>query len=114
MCFAFVITAKTIGAHGLHDPDIDVCVEVLHERVAIESNEAGERIEVAVKEFSAQIGRQIGLRVIQQRSDIVLKRSLPAALIIEEKRMTVAPHDVSRLEIAIHEVIAVRVQEESS
>ena len=36
MRFALIEAAKSIGAQSLHDPDINVSVVVLHERVAIE------------------------------------------------------------------------------
>ena len=62
--------------------------------------------EIMIEQLLPQLRRQIGLGVVQERSNVVLQRALAPALIIEEKRLAVAQHDVSRLEIAIQKVIA--------
>jgi hypothetical protein len=65
-----------------------------------------------IEQFLAQIRRQIGLGVVQKRSDVILKRALAAALIIQEKRMAVAHHDVARLKVPVEKVVEVRAQQE--
>src|SRR5205807_6605830 len=49
--------------------------------------------------------------VIQKRGDVVLQRAFAPALIVEKKRLALVQHDVARLEVAIHEVIAPGAQQ---
>ena len=64
-----------------------------------------------IEQLLAQVRRQVGLGVVQKRSDIVLQRAFAAALIVEEKRLAVAQHDVAGLEIAIEKIIAAGAQQ---
>ena len=72
------------------------------------------RIEVVIEQLLAQFRRQIGLRVIQKRSNVILQRAFAAALIIQKEWMAVAQHDVARLKIPIEKVIAVRASARTS
>src|SRR5712692_5428544 len=98
MLFALVEAAKAVSAQGLHDADINVGVVMLHERGAIKIKEAGQAVEIIIEQLLAQIGRQIGLGVVQKRSNIVLQRAFPAALIVQEEWLVSvqgsAQHDV--------------------
>ena len=109
---ALVKAAKAVRAQCLHDADVDIGVIVLHEFIAAGIVEGGKFVEIVVEQLLPQFRRQIGLGVVEQGSDIVLQRAFAAALIVEKERMSVAQHDISRLEIAIHEVVAIRAQQE--
>src|SRR5713226_2049188 len=85
MSFAFIKSAKTIGAERLHDAYVNVCIVVLHERFALQFDETGKRFDVMVEQLLAQFRRQIGLGIVQKRSDVILQRAFAAALIIHEK-----------------------------
>src|SRR5256885_9395116 len=76
------------------------------ERVAIESNVSTERMQIIIQQLLAKLRRKVGLGVVQQRSNVILKRALAPALIIDEERPTVAQHDVARLKITIEKVVA--------
>src|SRR2546428_9690735 len=112
MCLALIKAAKPVRPQSLHDSDKDVGVVVLHEGFAIERNESCKRVEIVIEQLLAQLRRQIGLGVIQERSDVVLQRALAAALIVEKKWLAVAQHDVARLEIAIKKIVARSAQQE--
>ena len=58
-------------------------------------------VEIMIEQLLAQLRRQIGLGVVQKRSNVILQRALAPALIVEEKRLAVAQHDVARLEVPI-------------
>jgi len=85
MSFALIKPAKAIGAERLHDAYVNVGIVVLHERFALQLDEAGKPIDVMVEQLLAQFRRQIGLGIIQKRSDVILQRAFAAALIIQEK-----------------------------
>ncbi len=112
MGFALVKAAKAIRAQRLHDADVNVGIVVLHERAALKLNESGQPLEIMIEQLLAQLRRQIGLGVVQERSDVVLQRALAAALIVQEKRLAVAQHDVARLEIPIEKIIVAGAQQE--
>src|ERR1700730_19474268 len=85
MRFALVKSAKSISAQRLHDAHINVGVVMPQERFAIELYVLTKRLQIMVEQVLAQFRRQIGLRVEQKRSSIVLQRALAAALIIPEE-----------------------------
>ena len=85
MFFALVEAAKPISAQSLHDADINVGVVILHEPAAIEIEEPAQTVEIMIEQLLAQLGRQIGLGIVQKRSNIVLQRAFAAALIVQEK-----------------------------
>src|SRR5688572_7416756 len=64
-----------------------------------------------IEELAADVGRQIRFRVVQERSDVVMKRAFSSALIVDEEGLRVPEHDVARLEIPIKKVAAVRAQQ---
>ena len=68
-------------------------------------------VEIVIEQLLAQLRRQIGLAVVEQRSDVVLQRAFAAALVVEKKRLAVAQHDVARLKIAIEKIIAIGAQQ---
>src|SRR5271170_2527058 len=114
MFFALVEAAKTIRAQRLHDPDVNVGVIKLHEHSAIEIEKASEAIEIMLEQLLAQIRRQVGLGIVQKRSDVVLERAFAATLVVQKKRLLFtqyfAQHDVAGLEIPIEKIIAARAQ----
>src|SRR6266481_8327493 len=69
-----------------------------------------------IEQLLAQIRGQVGLGVIQKRSNIVLQRTFAAALIVEEKGLVFvqnfAQHDVAGLEVAIEKIVAAGAQQE--
>src|SRR5260370_3020497 len=103
---AFEETAKTVSAQGLHDADINVGIVVAEETFAIEGDEAGKAVEIVIEELLAQIGREVGLGVVQERSDVILQSAFAAALVVDKKGITVAQHDVAGLEVAVEKIIA--------
>src|ERR1019366_4009941 len=112
--FALVKSAKAISAHRLHHADVHVGVVMPHERFAIKLDKTGKRVEIMIQQLLAQLRRQVGLGIEQKRSDIVLQRASAAALVIQEKWIAAAQHDIARLEIAIEKVIARGTQQEFS
>src|SRR5207244_805961 len=83
----FVESTKTVCPHRLHDADVDVRIVILHKNVTFQIDVTRERLEIMIQQVLPQVRRQIGLRVIQQRSNIILERSFAAALIIQEERL---------------------------
>jgi hypothetical protein len=109
---AFIEAAKAVSAEGLHDSNINVGVVILEESFAIELDEAGEAVEKVIEELLAEFGRQVGLGVVEERGDVVLESAFATALIVDEKGIAIAEHDVAGLEVAIEEVIARGAEEE--
>src|SRR5260221_10719604 len=105
MLFALVKTAKSIGAESLHDTDVNVGIVKLHEHGAIEIEETSQAIEIVIEQLLAQLGGQIGLGIIQKRSNIILQHAFAAALVGQEKgrafAQNCAQNDVAGLEVAI-------------
>ncbi len=85
MSFALIEAAKAISAQRLHDADVNVGIVVLHEHFALKLDEIGKPVEIVIEQLLAQLGRQIGLGIVQKRSDIVLQRSFAAALVIHRR-----------------------------
>ena len=102
---ALIEPPVAIGSQGLHDADVNERVIVLHEGFAVNRDETGEAVEIVVEQFLAQLRRQIGLAIEQERRDVVLQRAFAAALVVQKKRLTVAQHDIARLEIPIEKII---------
>src|SRR6266446_1747795 len=103
---AFEETAKPVSAEGLHDADVNVGVVVAEESFAIERDEAGKPVEIMIEELLAQIGREVGFGVVQERSDVILQSAFAAALVVDEKGIAVAQHDVAGLEVTVKKIIA--------
>src|ERR1017187_49162 len=59
----------------------------------------------------AQRGRQVGLGVVEQGSNIVVQRAFAPTLIVQKEWLAVAQHHVARLEVAIEKRVAARGQE---
>src|SRR3989441_5023956 len=106
MSFALIKAAKAISAQGLQDADANVGIVVPHERFALKLDETGEPVEIMIEQLLAEFRRQVGLGIVQKRSDVVLQRAFAAALIIQKKGLGVAQHDVAGLEIPVEKVIA--------
>src|SRR4029077_19227439 len=87
MSLALVESAKAISPQRLQDADIDVAVVMMQKGFALHINEAGKLVDIEVEELLAQLRRQISLSIVQQGSDVILQRSLAAALIVQEKRL---------------------------
>src|SRR5208337_152073 len=81
---------------------------------AIKVEETGQAVEIMIEQLLAQVRGQVGLGVVQKRSDIVLQRAFASALIVQKKWLVLvqnfAQHDVARLEIAIEKIIAAGAQ----
>ncbi len=103
----------SVGAQGLHDPNQDEAPVMGEKLLAIHARQAGERTEVGVEQVSPYGRRQVGLRVVEQRGEIILECASTAALIIDEPGLTRPYHDVSGLEVAVHEMIASRLEQEA-
>src|SRR5258708_33379326 len=98
---AFEETAKTVSTEGLHDADVNVGIVVAEESFAIEGDEAGKGVEIVIEELLAQIGREVGLGVVQKRSDVRLESAFWAALVRQGKRNARDQHDCAGLEVDV-------------
>ena len=61
-----------------------------------------------IEEFLTQRRRQVRLSVVEKGSDVILQCAFPSSLVIEEERLAIAQHDVSRLKVAIKEIVVRR------
>src|SRR5260370_1663984 len=100
MSLAFVKAAETVGSQGLHDANVNVGIKVLHECRAIKLDEAGKPVEIVIEELLAEFGGQVGLGIVQERSDVILQSAFAAALVIHKKGIAVAQHALAVLEVA--------------
>src|ERR1700756_3610799 len=66
-----------------------------------------------IQQLLPQLRRKIGFGVVEKRGNVVLQRALAPTLIVEEKRLSVAQHDIARLEIPIQKVVPSGTQKES-
>jgi hypothetical protein len=112
MGFAFVEAAETVGAEGLHDADVDVSVVMADESFAVHGDKFFERAKIVVEKLLAEVGREIGFGVVEERGDIVLESASAAALIVDEIRLAVTEQDVAGLEVAVEKIIARGAEEE--
>src|SRR6266705_2284579 len=108
---ALVKAAKTIGAERLQDANVDVGVVVAMEGFAIESDETREPVKIMIEKLLAEIRRQVGLGIVQERGDVILQSAFAAAVIFHEKGIAIAQQDVAGLKITIKKVIAGGAQE---
>ena len=109
---AFVETAKAIRTHSLNNAHVNVCVVRVHEYITLQMNKSGEDFEIMIQQTLPQFRRQIGLRIIKQRRDVILQGAFTPALIIDEERLPVLEHDVARLKVAIQKIVVIRRQQE--
>src|SRR5690242_453660 len=112
MGFLLVETAKAISAQGLHEADVNIGVVEAHKGVAFERDKIREPEEILVEQLLTHRGRQIGLGIKQERSDVVLQRALASPLVIDKPGTGVAEHDVPGLKISIKEIFAGGAQQE--
>ena len=104
--FAFVEAAETVGAESLQDADVDVSVVKAEEGIAVDVNKFFQGTEIIVEELLAEIGREVGFGVVEERGDVVLEGAFATALVVDEIRLAVAEEDVAGLKIAVEEIIA--------
>src|SRR5258708_37244316 len=109
---ALVKSAKAISAQCLEDADVDVCVVELQKCFALHAGEPRKLFDVEIEQLLAQLRRQVGFGIVEQGSDVVLKRPLAPTLIVEKKRLPRFQHYVAGLEIAVEEIVAVGAQQE--
>src|ERR1700726_1921144 len=64
-----------------------------------------------IQQLLPQLRWKIGLGVVEKGGNVVLQRPLAPALIVEEKRLSLAQHDIARLEIPIQKVVPSRTQQ---
>src|ERR1700674_3383796 len=117
MRLALVKSAKPIRPQRLQNAYIDIRVEIMQKRVTLDlpkiaGREIPHLLDIKIEQLLTQLRRKIGLRIVEQGSDVVLKCPLAPSLIVEKKRLPISQHHVPRLEIAIHEIIAIRAQQE--
>src|SRR5258708_26732804 len=86
---AFEEAAKTVSAQGLHEADVNVGMVVAEESFTVEVDEAGKPVEIMIEQLPAHIGREVGLRIVQKRSDVVLEGAFRAAPITDENRIAI-------------------------
>src|SRR6266478_4216697 len=90
MSFAFVEAAKTVGAQCLQDADVNIGVVVPQESFAVYLDKAGKAVEIMIEELLAELGREVGLGIVQERGDVVLQSAFASALIVDKKGIAVA------------------------
>jgi len=110
--FAFEEAAKAVSAERLHDANVDVGIKMLKEGGAVEREEAGEAVEIVIEELLAEFGGEIGFGIVEERGDVILESAFAAALVVDEKGIAIAEHDVAGLEVAIEEIVAWGGEEE--
>src|SRR5260370_35100413 len=103
---ALVKAANTVGAERLQDANVDVGVVVAQEGFAIESDETREPVKIMIEKLLAEVRREIGLGIVQQRGDVILGGAFAAALIGHEKGIAVAQQDVAGLKVKVKKEIA--------
>ena len=59
--------------------------------------------QVFVNQFLTQAVRIVGLGLPEERSHVVIQRSFPPSLEINQVRLSVLHHDITALEVTIHE-----------
>ncbi len=64
MSAAFIKAAKTVGSKRLQDADVDVGIVMVHESIAVQRDEASERVEITIEQLLAEVGGQVGLGVV--------------------------------------------------
>jgi hypothetical protein len=106
MGFAFVEAAEAVSAEGLHNADVDISVVMADEGFAIDGDKFFERAKIIVEELLAEVGREIGFGVVEERGDVVLQGAFAAALVIHEVGLAIAEHNVAGLKIAVKKKIA--------
>src|SRR6266850_6169284 len=106
MSLPLIKAAKAVSAQCLQDADVNVGIVVAQEGFAVQLDEAGKPVEIVIEELLTELGRQVGLGVVQERGDVVLQSALASALIIHKKGIAVAQQDVAGLEVAVEKVIA--------
>src|SRR5215469_11062409 len=84
---ALVESAESIGAHCLHDAHIDVAGVVLQEGFGLDVNEVPQGRQIVIEQLLAEFRRKIRFGIVKEGSDVVLKSSLAASLIVEEVRL---------------------------
>ena len=64
MHFALVKSSKPVRPQRLHDADINVGIVMLHERFALQIDEASQRVQIMIEQLLAQLRRQIRFGVV--------------------------------------------------
>ena len=108
----FEESAIAVRAHGLHDADVDEPGEKRGEFLLVHLRVLVDGVQVAVEQLVAQGERQVGLRVEEQRGQVVLQRAFAPALIIQEVGLAGAQHHIAGLEIAIEKIVVTGTQQE--
>ena len=108
MGLPLVKAAQAVSAHGLHDADIDEGVVMPHEGLFIQAGGG----QVMLPQLRADLGRQVGLGVVEQGGQVIMRRAASSALVVYEPRLPVPEHDIARLEIPVKEAVGRRLQQE--
>src|ERR1700677_1145705 len=111
MHLPLVKSAKPVSPQRLQDANINICVKIVQKIGALDFYKITESVDIKIQQLLAQLQWQIGLGIVQKGSDVILQRAFAPALIIQEKRLPALQHDIARLEVAIHEIVAVGAQQ---
>src|SRR5882672_7838031 len=111
MSLALIKAAKAVSAQCLQDANVNIGVVVPQEDFAVYLDKAGKPVEIVIEELLTELGREVGLGIVQERGDVVLQSAFASALIIHKKGIAVAQQDVAGLEVAVEKVIARSAQE---
>src|SRR2546429_583740 len=74
--------------------------------ISVDGDVVGERAKIIIEKVVTEFGREVGLGVEEQRSEVVLQGACTAALVVDEIRLAVAQHDVARLKVTVEEIVA--------
>src|SRR5205807_2044519 len=97
---ATAIEDKTAAVAGF------VLGHLVQKSFAVDGDVVGERAKIIIEKVVTEFGREVGLGVEEQRSEVVLQGACTAALVVDEIRLAVAQHDVARLKVTVEEIVA--------
>ena len=103
---------KTVCSKHLQQAQIDEIRLIKVEFDLLRIHELRKFHLIIINEFVADGLWQLRLHLIEQRHDIVIQRAFPSALKVDEIQLVIFDHDVARLEIAVHEIVARSLTEE--
>src|SRR5947207_6678833 len=103
---SLVTPSVSLLTQRLNYTEVIVVVKVVQKSFAVDGDVVGERAKIIIEKVVTEFGREVGLGVEEQRSEVVLQGACTAALVVDEIRLAVAQHDVARLEVTVEEIVA--------
>jgi hypothetical protein len=85
---------------------------MLEELGPIHRHVGGQDLQVVIDQLVPHRLRDRRLGIVEEGRHVVVDRSLPATLVIDEVRLALAQHDVAGLEVTVEEVVRVGLEQE--